>query len=49
MKALENLEARVALLESTVKDQALELARLKAPPAAPAAPAARKGSILKDR
>ena len=48
MKALENLEARVALLESTVKDQALELARLKALPA-PAAHAPKKSGILRDR
>jgi hypothetical protein len=48
MKALENLEARVALLESTVKDQALEIAKLKVPAPAPA-PAPKKAGLLRDR
>ncbi len=47
MKALENLEARVALLDSQVKDLAEKVAKLLVP-AAPPVPAPRKG-LLKAR
>jgi hypothetical protein len=50
MKALEALEARVALLESTLKDQALKIARLENPaPPAPAETAKKKGGLLRER